>query len=102
MCQIVISARWLTSTRYIHIPLGGTNNQLVSTALIFTFVALWHDLTFRLLAWGWLVSIFIVPEVAARYILPSAKVSSLYGSLNKAANISCSTEIVHGIGMFVL
>ncbi|KAL5526721.1 GUP1 [Sanghuangporus sanghuang] len=62
---------WLV--RYIYIPLGGTKNLIVSTALIFTFVALWHDLTFRLLAWGWLVTLFIVPEVAARYVLPSAK-----------------------------
>ncbi|EJD06915.1 MBOAT-domain-containing protein [Fomitiporia mediterranea MF3/22] len=59
--------------RYIYIPLGGIKNQIVSTILIFTFVALWHDLTFRLLAWGWLVSFFIMPEVAARYILSSAK-----------------------------
>ncbi|KAH8118197.1 MBOAT-domain-containing protein [Phellopilus nigrolimitatus] len=62
--------------RYIYIPLGGTKRQLVSTALIFSFVALWHDLTFRLLAWGWLISLFIVPEIAAQYLLPPAK----YGS----------------------
>ena len=49
--------------------------MLVSTALIFTFVALLHDLTFRLLAWGWLVSLFIIPEVAAKYAVPSSKVS---------------------------
>ncbi|KAI5122746.1 hypothetical protein M0805_009831 [Coniferiporia weirii] len=59
--------------RYIYIPLGGAKNVLVSTALIFTFVALWHDLTFRLLAWGWLISLFIIPEVLAKYLLPHAK-----------------------------
>jgi len=62
---------WIT--RYIYIPVGGTNNRLLNTLLVFTFVALWHDLTFRLLAWGWLVSLFIVPELAARYVLPESK-----------------------------
>ncbi|KAI6155414.1 MBOAT, membrane-bound O-acyltransferase family-domain-containing protein [Pisolithus tinctorius] len=59
--------------RYIYIPLGGTKNVAVATLLIFTFVALWHDLSFRLLAWGWLVSLFIVPEMLAAYLLPQSK-----------------------------
>ncbi|KAJ7774096.1 MBOAT, membrane-bound O-acyltransferase family-domain-containing protein [Mycena olivaceomarginata] len=62
---------WLI--RYIYVPVGGGHNPLLNTLLVFTFVALWHDLTFRLLAWGWLVSLFIVPELAARYVLPEAK-----------------------------
>jgi len=61
--------------RYIYIPLGGTRNVLVSSVLIFTFVALWHDLSFKLLAWGWLVSLFLVPELIARTVLPQSKVS---------------------------
>lgn len=60
---------------YIYIPLGGTKNTALSTLLIFTFVALWHDLSFRLLAWGWLVSLFIAPELLATYLLPATKVS---------------------------
>ncbi|KAH7884850.1 MBOAT, membrane-bound O-acyltransferase family-domain-containing protein [Phlebopus sp. FC_14] len=40
--------------RYIYIPLGGTKNVVATTVLVFSFVALWHDLSFRLLAWGWL------------------------------------------------
>ncbi|KAG8212850.1 MBOAT, membrane-bound O-acyltransferase family-domain-containing protein [Butyriboletus roseoflavus] len=59
--------------RYIYIPLGGTKNIAITTALIFTFVALWHDLSFRLLAWGWLVSVFIVPELFAGKLLPQSK-----------------------------
>ncbi|KAG6885635.1 hypothetical protein C0993_012053 [Termitomyces sp. T159_Od127] len=62
--------------RYIYIPLGGSKRVLVNMVLVFTFVALWHDLTFRLLAWGWLVSLFVVPEVLAAYFLPATK----YGS----------------------
>ena len=48
--------------------------MLLNTLLVFSFVALWHDLTFRLLAWGWLVSLFVVPELIASYLLPASKV----------------------------
>ena len=63
-----------TGYSYIYIPLGGAKNVLMNTLLVFSFVALWHDLTFRLLAWGWLISLFVVPELIATYILPPKKV----------------------------
>ncbi|KAJ7266595.1 MBOAT, membrane-bound O-acyltransferase family-domain-containing protein [Mycena rebaudengoi] len=62
---------WIT--RYIYIPVGGANRVVLNTLLVFTFVALWHDLTFKLLAWGWLVSLFIIPELTARFLLPESK-----------------------------
>ncbi|KAJ7680007.1 MBOAT, membrane-bound O-acyltransferase family-domain-containing protein [Mycena rosella] len=62
---------WLS--RYIYIPLGGAKNVGLNTLLVFTFVALWHDLTFRLLAWGWLASLFVAPELIAQYLLPESK-----------------------------
>jgi D-alanyl-lipoteichoic acid acyltransferase DltB (MBOAT superfamily) len=58
---------------YIYIPVGGANRVVLNTLLVFTFVALWHDLTFKLLAWGWLVSLFIIPELTARFLLPESK-----------------------------
>lgn len=54
--------------------MGGANHVLRNTILVFSFVALWHDLTLRLLAWGWLISLFVVPEMIAAYLLPAAKV----------------------------
>ncbi|EIN03983.1 MBOAT-domain-containing protein [Punctularia strigosozonata HHB-11173 SS5] len=55
--------------RYIYVPLGGANNAVLTTVIVFTFVALWHDLSFKLLAWGWLVSLFIIPELfLGRYL----------------------------------
>lgn len=63
------------TNRYIYVPLGGTKNVVFTTVLVFSFVALWHDLSFRLLTWGWLVSLFILPELSARYLLPSSKAS---------------------------
>ena len=62
--------------RYIYIPVGGSKNVVVATLLAFTFVALWHDLSFKLLAWGWLVTLFILPELLARAVLPQEKVRS--------------------------
>jgi D-alanyl-lipoteichoic acid acyltransferase DltB (MBOAT superfamily) len=84
---------------YIYIPVGGTNNVVLNTLLAFTFVALWHDLTFRLLAWGWLVSLFIVPELAARYVFPQSKVlSKSFPRINNNL-IFHSTDMSRGIGM---
>ena len=61
----MLSSRSLSYSTYIYIPLGGANSVVVNTVLVFPFVALWHDLTFRLLALGWLVSLFIIPELCA-------------------------------------
>jgi hypothetical protein len=60
--------------RYLYIPLGGTHRLVATSVLIFTFVALWHDLSPRLLAWGWLVVLFILPEVVARKFFPPSMV----------------------------
>ena len=70
-------SRYITFDRYIYVPLGGSNNLLLNTLLVFTFVALWHDLTFKLLAWGWLISLFVIPELIASYLLPASKVRCL-------------------------
>lgn len=61
--------------RYLYIPVGGSKNVVAATLLVFTFVALWHDLSFKLLAWGWLVSLFVLPEIVAKAAFPFDKVS---------------------------
>ena len=69
--------------RYIYIPLGGGDKQslgLVPKLVVFTFVSLWHDLSLRLLAWGWLVVLFILPEVGATKMFPESKVGYMFGS----------------------
>ncbi|KAJ7594897.1 MBOAT, membrane-bound O-acyltransferase family-domain-containing protein [Mycena floridula] len=62
--------------RYIYIPVGGRKRVFANSVLVFSFVALWHDLTFRLLAWGWLISLFIIPELLARHLLPASRYES--------------------------
>ncbi len=56
--------QWLV--RYLFIPMGGSSRKLLSIWPIFGFVALWHDVNPRLLAWAWLCCLAMVPEVVAR------------------------------------
>ncbi|PON28391.1 hypothetical protein TGAM01_v202884 [Trichoderma gamsii] len=71
--------RWLI--RYIYVPLGGSSfrswvssaKSVITYLLVFTFVALWHDIKLRLLIWGWLIVIFMVPEWTATYFFPKRK-----------------------------
>ena len=73
---------WLI--RYLYIPLGGSGGPgtrgrwavprtCVNFLAVFTFVALWHDIQLRLLMWGWLISLFILPEVLATLAFPKRK-----------------------------
>ena len=52
---------WLI--RYIYLPLGGKNKKLINSFIIFSFVALWHDLRLNLLLWAWFIYIFFIPEI---------------------------------------
>jgi membrane-bound O-acyltransferase GUP1_2 len=67
--------------RYIYIPLGGkgsgtwvaTLRTIFNYAVVFTFVALWHDIKLNLLIWGWLIVLFMLPEVIAGFMFPRKK-----------------------------
>lgn len=63
--------RWVV--RYLYIPLGGSSRPLVNALVVFTFVAIWHDIQLRLFAWGWLVVIFVIPEMVATMLFPQKK-----------------------------
>ncbi|KAF9888220.1 glycerol transporter [Aspergillus nanangensis] len=81
--------RWII--RYLYIPLGGgrgrtdgsgntSQSKLYSKVrhifnflVVFTFVALWHDINLRLLMWGWLITLFVLPEVIATLLFPANK-----------------------------
>lgn len=71
--------RWLV--RYMFVPLGGADfrsrkgaaRSILNYVVIFTFVALWHDIQLRLLIWGWLIVLFFIPEVVAGYLFPRRK-----------------------------
>jgi D-alanyl-lipoteichoic acid acyltransferase DltB (MBOAT superfamily) len=58
---------------------------------VFTFVAFWHDLSLKLLAWGWLVVLFVVPEIVARKIFKADRFvgrETLYRHLCAAGGVA--------------
>lgn len=58
--------KWLI--RYVYIPLGGRRTSAWNTFVVFTFVALWHDLTLRLLQWAWIIALLFLPEALATWV----------------------------------
>ncbi|TPX57862.1 hypothetical protein PhCBS80983_g03538 [Powellomyces hirtus] len=58
--------RWLV--RYLYIPCGGARYYALNIWPTFTFVAVWHDISLKLLTWGWMVALFILPEVLLRRV----------------------------------
>ncbi|PSC74649.1 membrane-bound O-acyltransferase isoform X1 [Micractinium conductrix] len=56
--------QWLV--RYMYVPLGGSTRRVWIIWPIFFFVALWHDLEWRLMSWAWLVCLAFLPEMAAK------------------------------------
>ncbi|XP_038990830.1 membrane-bound O-acyltransferase gup1-like isoform X2 [Hibiscus syriacus] len=56
--------KWIV--RYLYIPLGGSQRKLLNIWVIFTFVAVWHDLEWKLLSWAWLTCLFFVPELLVK------------------------------------
>jgi D-alanyl-lipoteichoic acid acyltransferase DltB (MBOAT superfamily) len=56
----------------MYIPLGGSSWRLANVWAIFTFVALWHDMEWRLLGWAWLMALAIAPEMLVKWVGGSA------------------------------
>lgn len=63
--------------RYIFIPIGGSRvsapRAVANFVAVFTFVAIWHDINLKLLVWGWLIVIFVAPEVICTQLFPAKK-----------------------------
>ena len=99
-CRRLLVAFLTDTSRYVYVPLGGSNNVIVATLVSFTFVALWHDLRLRLLAWGWLVTIFILPEMVLGQVVSEKKVRVL-PFFNYASDTYPSSETCGGTDMLV-
>ncbi|CAL0318088.1 unnamed protein product [Lupinus luteus] len=69
--------KWLV--RYMYIPLGGSQKKLLNIWVIFTFVAIWHDLEWKLLSWAWLTCIFFIPEMVLKSASKTFKAKSAFG-----------------------
>lgn len=65
--------RWIL--RYLYIPLGGSGRgtgrvrSIANMLVVFSFVALWHDISARLLIWGWGIVLFVLPEIICSQVL---------------------------------
>jgi D-alanyl-lipoteichoic acid acyltransferase DltB (MBOAT superfamily) len=62
--------------RYIYIPLGGNKSPIINNAIVFSFVAIWHDISLKLFEWSWLIIIFLIPETVCTNII-SKKINHL-------------------------
>ncbi|XP_034689606.1 putative membrane-bound O-acyltransferase C24H6.01c isoform X2 [Vitis riparia] len=69
--------KWLV--RYMYIPLGGSQRKLLNIWVIFTFVAVWHDLEWKLLSWAWLTCLFFVPEMILKSLANAFQAESAFG-----------------------
>lgn len=103
--------RWIV--RYLYIPLGGGGSsggsggngdaksrttQLLNFCTVFTFVALWHDINLRLLMWGWLITLFVLPEVVAARLFPAHR----WRSNPTAYRVLCGAAAVANILMMMV
>ncbi|GMM29634.1 O-acyltransferase [Martiniozyma asiatica (nom. inval.)] len=59
--------KWII--RYIYVPLGGAKYRILGSLAVFSFVAIWHDIELKLLIWGWLVVLFLMPELIATQLI---------------------------------
>ena len=45
---------------------GGSKTKVWNVWVIFTFVAIWHDLNINLVLWAWGICLFMVPEMLVK------------------------------------
>ncbi|KAJ6359543.1 hypothetical protein OIU77_003701 [Salix suchowensis] len=76
--------KWLV--RYMYIPLGGYQRKLLNIWVIFTFVAIWHDLEWKLLSWAWLTCLFFIPEMVVKSAASTLQVESAFRGVSSARN----------------
>jgi D-alanyl-lipoteichoic acid acyltransferase DltB (MBOAT superfamily) len=96
--------RWIV--RYIYIPIGGSGakgfwgkaRSISNYLAVFTFVALWHDIQLRLLMWGWLITLFILPEIIATLLFPARQ----WRSRPNAYRLICGIGTVGNILMMMI
>ena len=88
--------QWIV--RYMYVPLGGRASSMYSAWVVFLFVAVWHDIDPKLLAWGLLNGFFFVIEMLA---VKFAKTNVSFNRLPKAT-ISFVCSLSAATYIFVL
>jgi D-alanyl-lipoteichoic acid acyltransferase DltB (MBOAT superfamily) len=72
--------------------------QIRNFLMVFTFVALWHDINLRLLMWGWLVTLFVLPEVLGGMLFPAHR----WRSRPTAYRVLCGIGSVGNVLMMMI
>jgi D-alanyl-lipoteichoic acid acyltransferase DltB (MBOAT superfamily) len=65
---------------------------------VFTFVALWHDISLNLLIWGWLIVFFMMPEVIAGWLFPRRR----WENNLTAYRVLCGVGVVGNLMMMMI
>ena len=68
--------QWLI--RYLFIPLGGSKYKLINIWVVFSFVAIWHDMNINLVIWAWGICIALMPEMLIRWFFWRPKYKELW------------------------
>eukprot|EP01040_Poterioochromonas_malhamensis_P001880 gene1880-2012_t len=87
--------------KYIYIPLGGKHYQLMNVWIIFLFVALWHDLEWKLMIWGLMNAFFYIIEVIVVYKIRPRLFSSIKEKEEKNEDISKNRKETGSRGIFI-
>ena len=53
--------------RYMYVPLGGSRRKVFTVLPIFVFVAFWHDVQMRLVLWGLIMAVAMIPEMMLQH-----------------------------------
>ncbi len=56
--------------KYIYVPMGGAKRKFVSVWFIFSFIAMWHDLEMRWMAWAMINCLLFIGEIAITTFVP--------------------------------
>lgn len=68
-CMDIRCGRCRLLIRYMYVPLGGRSTRVWNVWPVFLFVAIWHDIEWKLVVWGLLNASFYVIEVIDYLIL---------------------------------
>ena len=98
--------------RYIYVPLGGSKSKVWSVWIIFTFIAMWHDLWWRWVAWAWInCGLIILEAILTMFVFPRIKwlerlrqekkytyafVAALGGAISIITMVIANLAIMHG------
>ncbi|KAL4447020.1 hypothetical protein ABPG74_013872 [Tetrahymena malaccensis] len=58
--------QWLI--RYIYLPCGGSKTKHWNIWIVFTYVAIWHDLNINLILWAWGICLCLIPEIGVKQL----------------------------------